>query len=111
MVQADPGENEDAITEEKLFWFLATAYVLRVVGLLRPDKEDKLNSLSTGWEDNWQDHVRTQLGINDTFIRNLYGLCSEFKTAVQAVSFILRGFGCPSTDARLSEFTELNESD
>ena len=103
----EPAEDDDAITEEKLFWFLATAYILRAVGLLRPDKHEKLASLTAHWTSDWGAHIRMQLDINDTFIRNVYGNCTEFKSPFQSVAFILRGLGCPSAEARMAEFNEL----
>ena len=102
-------ENDDAITAEKLFWFLTTAYILRAVGLLRPDKEEKIDLLTASSGTDWREEVRSHLDINDTYIRSLYAVGTEFKTKMQSVRFILRGLGCPSTEERLSEFHELRD--
>ena len=99
--------DEDVITAEKLFWFFATAYVLRANGILAEGKEAILDSLDVyGWG-NWRDHVKNQLEVDEGFIKSIYALCTEYKTRNQAVAFILRGFGCLNTEERMAEFPEL----
>ena len=103
-------EDEDAITEEKLFWFLTTAYIIRAIGLLDEAKELRLDALDVyGWG-NWKEHVKKQIQVDDGFITSVYALCTEYQTRDQAVAFILRGFGCPSANERVAEHPELIES-
>lgn len=97
----------DTITEDKLFWFMTTAYILRAVRLLDKEKERKLDSLDELGAGNWKDNVRESLCVDDKFIRSIYALCTEYRDRTQAVAFILRGFGCPCADERMFEFSEL----
>ena len=85
--------------EAEVFWYLAAHYVASVVGLLRPEKEQKLDALSEGWKV----HVKEELGVDSSFVRSVYALCTEWKTRAQALSFILRGFGCTEADSVVAD--------
>ena len=103
MVRQNKEPESDQITEEKLFWFLTTAFILRGAGLLAEGKEDKLNVLNA----NWLQIVKINLGVDESFIKEVYTLCTEYKDRNQSVAFILNGFGCPCVEQRMSEFSEL----
>ena len=101
--------EHDPITEDKLFWFFTTAFILRAIGLLSEEKEARLNDLDPyGWG-NWKDHVKNTLEIDEGFVNSVYALCSEFKSRQKTVAFLLRGFGCPAVDQRIAEHPELQE--
>lgn len=42
-------------------------------------------------------------GINRTFVRSVYALCTELKEPLDAVIFILRGIGSPKIEESLRE--------
>lgn len=90
--------------EEKLFWFLATAYVADTVGLLDEDKAAKLASFeAAAGQQTWQEHVRSSLDVDDDFVKRVYALCRKRKNEPQSIGFILRGLGCLCVDDRLRE--------
>ena len=102
-------DEDDPITEDKLFWFFATAYILHATGLLAEGKEERLDSIEAyGWG-NWRDYVKQALEVDVGFIRSVYALCTEFKSRQKAIGFILRGLGCPSVNERLAEHLEIFE--
>ncbi len=97
-------KKDDAITEEKLFWYIATAYVGWAVGRLDKSKEAKLDQLCGEYAiDDWKHTVEESLGIDATFVRSVYALCSERKPKAAAIGFILRGLGCSAADERIAE--------
>jgi hypothetical protein len=105
---ADERKPDNNFTEEKLLWFLATAYLADVAGLLDEDKRLKLDELGEQYGQGltWQQHIEQRLGINADFVNALYSLCIEHgKTERQALGFMLRGFGCDpaSVNERLSQ--------
>jgi hypothetical protein len=95
-------DNND-ITEEKLLGYFTVAYVLDVAGLLDPRKKESLDSLQYPNCRTWDETVEGSYGINRTFVRSVYALCTEIQPPPLAVSFILRGLGCPDYQARLDE--------
>lgn len=91
--------------EQKLFWFLAAAYLADMAGLLDADKAAKLTSFeASAGTQTWQEHVRDALGINDYFVACVYAHCRKLgKDEAQSLGFILSGLGCPCTSERLKE--------
>jgi hypothetical protein len=88
--------------DERLSWFMATAYVLRCLGLLAGGKGDKLDAVGSGGA-SWVALVEAEFGIDGTFVRSVYALCSERMSRGDALVFILRGLGCRQPRARLAE--------
>ncbi len=90
--------------ETNLFWFLATAYIADVIGLLDPAKAAKLSSLEAlAGTLTWQEHVEQSLDLNREFVEKIYALCRQKKNEAQSIGFILRGLGCPCADERMAE--------
>ncbi|MFO0890964.1 MAG: hypothetical protein U0790_17705 [Isosphaeraceae bacterium] len=92
--------------EEQLFWFLATAYLADCVELLSPATKLKLAHLNDqyGCETSWQQQVEGTFGIDATFVKTVFTLCTERgKTEAQALRFMLQGFGCPEPEERMQE--------
>ena len=83
MVMAiEPGDqsDDDPITEEKLFWFFTTAFILRAIGMLPEEKESRLDDLDPyGWGSS-KDHVKAVLEVDEGFVVSVYAICSEFKS-------------------------------
>ncbi len=96
-------QNTDAITDEKLLGYFTAAYVLDAVGLLEPTKKKRLDSLAFPNCPRWDECVEGTFRISRTFVRSVYGLCTEHRSPPEAVSFILRGLGCPEYQQRLEE--------
>ena len=95
--------DDDRITEEKLLGYFTAAYVLDVAGLLDPAKKAKLDSLVYPGCERWDVAVEGGFGITRTFVRSVYSLCTEINSPLAAVTFILRGLGCPDYEARVAE--------
>lgn len=90
--------------QEKLFWFLAAAYLMDTVGLLDKDKAAKLASFEAAdGQQTWQEHVRSSLHVDDDFVKRVYALCRKRQDEAQSLDFILRGLGCPCVEERLGE--------
>lgn len=96
-------ENDDAIAEDKLIGYFTVAYVLDCGNMLNAEKRKRLDSLVFDGCPRWNEAVEEFYGINKTFVRNVYAHCTELKTPIEAVVFILRGLGCPEFETRLSE--------
>jgi hypothetical protein len=99
------GEDKD-----KLFWYLATAYLLDTVGLLDQDKAAKLATFEAEIGMTWQASVRRDLGVSDDFVKRVYALCRKTRDEAQAVGFVLRGMGCPCAEEALRDFMPENRS-
>lgn len=101
-----------AITTDKMLGFLTVSYVLDAAGLLDPRRKAKLDSLSFPGVPSWDESVEGEFGINRTFVRSVYSLCTEVNSSIAAIVFILRGLDCPDYEARLVEVlgpTAINE--
>lgn len=91
---------------EKLFWFLAAAYLADSVGLASQNIKLKLAQLvkEYGVGESWQEQVEKSLELDTEFVRSVYNLCqAKGRTETQSLGFILRGLGCPEPDERLGE--------
>lgn len=107
-VMADPSESLNA---EQIFWFLTTAYIGKVAGLLNPTMEGRLDHLFHHQsKTSWIEQVEEGLGIDADFIRSVYELCTKRNSSEAAIGFILRGLGCPAAevDARIRELRGLH---
>lgn len=91
------------ITEDKLLGYFTVAYVLDAAGMLDPAKKAKLDSLVFEGCPTWDASVEECYGISRTLVRNIYAVCTEVKTAAEAIAFILRGLECPDYKQRLQE--------
>ena len=103
-------ERTEGLTPEQIFWFLTTAYIGQAVELLDPTMESRLDHLFQKQSiKSWRKQVEAGLGIDATFIRSVYALCTERNTPEAAIGFMLRGLGCPSdeVDARIREMRGL----
>ncbi len=103
-------ENTSALTPEQIFWFLTTAYIGQAVDMLDPNMEERLDRLFQQQSmKSWRKQVEEGLGIDSTFVRSIYALCTERNSPEAAIGFILRGLGCPNTevDARIREMRGL----
>ena len=90
--------------EEKLYWCLATAYLLDTVGLLDQDKAAKLATFEAEIGVTWQASVRRDLDVSDDFVKRVHTLCRKTRDEAQAVGFLLRGMGCPCAEEALRDF-------
>jgi hypothetical protein len=90
--------------KEKLFWYLATAYLLDRVGLLDQDKAAKLATFEAEIGVTWQASVRRDLDVSDDFVKRVHTLCRKTRDEAQAVGFLLRGMGCPCAEEALRDF-------
>jgi hypothetical protein len=93
--------NEQPLDETMadVLWILTTAYIGKAVGLLDPGKEAKLDELFRQQSElPWPEYVEQGMGIDATFIRSIYALCTERNSPGAAIGFILRGLGCPTKD-------------
>jgi len=107
-------EETSALTPEQIFWFLTTAYIGHAVELLDPKMEARLDRLFQKQAvKSWRKQVEEGLGIDATFIRSIYALCTERNTPDAAIGFILRGLGCPNgeVDARIREMRGMAAGD
>ncbi len=84
----------------------AAAYVLDTVGMLNPATKARLDSLEFPGVARWDQAVEQDFGINRTFVRSVYALCTEIKGPVDGVVFVLQGIGCPDVEERLTELLE-----
>ncbi len=101
-VRKSAGETE----AEQFQWMrgaFAAAYVLDTVGMLNPNAKATLNSLQFPGVARWDLAVEQDFGINRTFVRSVYSLCTELKEPVDGVVFILQGIGSPNVADRLAE--------
>lgn len=98
-------QADDEITEDKLLGYFTVAYVLDAAGMLDPAEKAKLDSLVFEGCPTWDASVEECYGISRTLIRNIYAVCTEVKTAAEAIVFILRGLECPDYKERLREVT------
>ena len=91
--------------EQKLLWYLATAYVADVLGVLDPVKAAKLASFeAAAGTQTWQEHVREALDVDDAFVRRVVEACrARGKDETQSIGFLLRGLGCPDAEERMRE--------
>ncbi len=103
-------DDAEQLNSEQIFWFVTTAYIGRVAGLLNPVMEQRINAM---FQDKspvtWIEQVEQGLGIDADFVRGIYLLCTQKNTPEAAIGFILRGLGCPSeeVDARIRELRVL----
>lgn len=103
-------DDTSALTPEQIFWFLTAAYIGHAVELIDPKMEARLDGLFQKQNvKSWRKQVEEGLGIDSTFIRSIYALCTERNSADAAIGFILRGLGCPNgeVDARIREMRGL----
>lgn len=89
--------------ERQFLGFMTAAYVLDATGHLHPEQKAKLDSLAYEGVPKWDVGVEQHYGINRTFIRSVYALCTEIKEPIDGVVFILQGIGCPDVEARLRD--------
>lgn len=95
--------------EEKLYWFLVTAYIADAMGILDMAKKLKLTNLSAqyGGELTWQQHVEVQIGLSPAFIRAVTELClgemGGRKERPWPLLFFQRGLGCPDPVKRIKD--------
>lgn len=85
--------------EAQLYWIFVTAYVLRAVGKLPPEKEREIDRFTP----EWRGIVEAELEIDTDFVKRLYAYATDRMEETRAVIFIIRGFGCPQTAERLRE--------
>lgn len=106
--KTESSPRDDDLTEENLLGYFTVAYVLNAVGLLDPAKKKRLDSLKYPDCPSWNQAVEDAYGITLTFVRSVYGLCTEYRSPPESVCFILRGLGCPDYHERLEEVLGLS---
>jgi hypothetical protein len=91
--------------EEKIRWVFVAAYVADVAGLLDKDKRLKFTHLAEQYagDETWQGVVEHDLEINKKFIASLFKACRKHMSAGHSLCFILRGLGCPYSEARVRD--------
>lgn len=98
------GEEDRYKDGEKLLGCLTVAYVFDVAGVLPPNVKEDLDSLASTDDAHWHVTVEEFYGISRPFIRGIYELCcEERKSKADALTFILRGLGCPDYFERTKE--------
>lgn len=98
-----PSNDSPDTRATETFWFLVVAYVLHSVNLLSESLETRLDSLQAVTYPDWKKQIKKTLGVGPQFIRSVYALCSEHKSRMQSLGFVLRGLGCPHPQSRLVE--------
>src|SRR6056297_3987116 len=89
---------------EKLLACLTVAYVFDIAGVLPRNIKEDLDSLQSADSDHWHATVENFYGISRPFIRGVYDLCCEERgEKADALTFILRGLGCPDYFERVKE--------
>lgn len=99
---------QEATEQRWLQGFLLAAYVLDAVEMLPPEKKEKLDSLELSGIPSWRKAVEEDYGINRTFVRNVYGFCTEIKQPADAIVFILQGIGAPDVVQSVSQVLGLD---
>lgn len=94
-----PGVDRD---EEKIRWFLVALYTLDAADLLDPTRQLKLAHVAEqcSQDSGWRTTIEQDLEIDAPFVRSLLDACREQMTLTEAVTFFLRGLGCPYPEAR-----------
>lgn len=100
--EAADAANEELQQQEWLKGYLSAAYVLDVVGMLHPETKAKLDSLAYPGQASWDHAIEQEYGINRTFVRSVYALCTEIRSPADGVVFILQGIGAPDIVEHLS---------
>lgn len=91
--------------DEKIRWYLIAAFIADLAGFLNEDKDLKLASLTVEFAGGapWRAIVAQELGVDSETVGHIYSACRNGMNPASAMTFVLRGLGCPDPEARLSE--------
>lgn len=94
-----PGIDQD---EEKIRWYLAALYLCDVAGMLSDTQQLKLAHMAEqcGYVGSWRSVVEHDLQLEPSFIEDVFESCQARMTFSEALTFVLRGLGCPFPEAR-----------